>query len=355
MKIALAGLPQSGKTTIFTALTGQKAAAGAMRGKPGETNTAIVKVDDPRVENLSRIYTPEKTVFATVEVTDCAGMSGGENKADLDEAMLKVMKNCHALGIVVRNFTCALRGAPTPAADFGRITETLVFSDLLLADTRLQRMAAMEKKGQKIPQAQTERPALERVRAHLEAGAPLRTLALSAAEQAALQHLQFLTDKPTMIILNSGEDNFGKSAGAFAAIDDSCPVVECAGAFEMELSQLHDAAEAQAFMADMGIAASARERLTRTAYELLGYISFFTVGPDEVRAWNLRRGATALDAAAAIHSDLARGFIRAECFHYDDLMELGSEKVIKERGRLRLEGKTYTVADGDILNIRFNV
>jgi ribosome-binding ATPase YchF (GTP1/OBG family) len=177
---------------------------------------------------------------------------------------------------------------------------------------------------------------------------------LSGEEEKAVRGFQFLTKKPLMVILNSEETNFGKNGSLLIEIEKTQRAIEFAGKFEMELSRLDDE-EAALFMEDMGIPESAYRRLTNLAYEILGYISFFTVGSDEVRAWNVRRGDTALDAAAAIHSDLARGFIRAECFSYEACLQYGSEKSIREKGLFRLEGKEYRVQDGDILNIRFNV
>jgi ribosome-binding ATPase len=170
-----------------------------------------------------------------------------------------------------------------------------------------------------------------------------------------IRGFRFVSKKALMVVLNSDEDRFGKNRDLIREIGENYEVVEFAGKFEMELSLLADEEEARMFMEDMGIEESARRRLTRTAYRILGYISFFTVGTDEVRAWNLRGGDTALEAASTIHSDLARGFIRAECFSYADWAELGSEKALREKGRMRLEGKEYTVRDGDILSIRFNV
>jgi ribosome-binding ATPase YchF (GTP1/OBG family) len=177
---------------------------------------------------------------------------------------------------------------------------------------------------------------------------------LSDEEEKVIRGFQFLSMKPILVVLNSDETRFGKNGGLMCEIEKAFRSIEFAGKFEMELGLLDDEA-AELFMQDMGIKESAYRRLTNLAYEVLGYISFFTVGSDEVRAWNIRKGDRALDAAAAIHSDLARGFIRAECFSYDDCLRYGSEKAIREKGRFHLEGKDYLVQDGDILNIRFNV
>ena len=183
----------------------------------------------------------------------------------------------------------------------------------------------------------------------------VRDLKLAGESEKMIRGFQFLTQKPAMIILNSDENKFGKNQGLLQEIGKKYRVIEFAGKFEMELSQIDDPDETALFLADMGIKESARNRLCTAAYELLGYISFFTVGADEVRAWSLRHGESVLAAAGVIHTDLARGFIRAECFSYDDLIAHGSEKQVSERGLMRLEGRKYVVQDGNVLNIRFNV
>jgi ribosome-binding ATPase YchF (GTP1/OBG family) len=201
-----------------------------------------------------------------------------------------------------------------------------------------------------------EEKLLIRLQAHLEAGHPLRGLDLAGNEEKSVRGFQFLTLKPLMVVLNSAEDNFGQNEAALAELSKRFPTIEYAGSFEMELSHLSDEEEIEAFLADIGITESARLRLTRTAYEILGSISFFTVGKDEVRAWNISQGDKALDAAATIHSDLARGFIRAECFSYDDFLACGGdEKAVKDARKFRLEGRDYVVKDGDMICIRFNV
>ena len=189
----------------------------------------------------------------------------------------------------------------------------------------------------------------------MERDQPIRDLVLDRDEQKVIRGFQFLTQKPLMVILNSDDRVFGTNQDLLAEVEKKHRVIEFAGQFEMELSRLKHDEEAKLFMDDMGIKRSARDRLTQFAYETLGYISFFTVGSDEVRAWNIREGTTTREAAGTIHTDLARGFIRAECFRYDDLVDLGSEKAIRQKGLFRLEGKDYIVQDGNILSIRFAV
>jgi hypothetical protein len=269
-----------------------------------------------------------------------------------------LVKTSDALAIVVRNFSHdvldSTLGPPDPARDAYAVASELILSDLVLVETRLERIEADHKRGKKTPQSQAEQKVLSVLHEALSAERPIREVELTPDQAKLISGFQFLSDKPVMVIVNSDEEHYGQSRGVVEELSKTFTVVEFAGNFEMELAQLEDE-DAAAFMEDLGITESARTRLTTLAYELLGLISFFTVGPDEVRAWTIHQGETAVDAAGTIHSDLARGFIRAECFHYDALMESGSEKAVRSSGQFRLEGKEYKVQDGDILNIRFSV
>jgi len=355
MKIGLIGLPNSGKTTIFNALSRSEAEVTSFADTRAEPNLAVVDVEDDRVDRLSEVYRPRKTVRATVELVDFVGLTEGSAREGLfsGEAMALV-RNADALAMVVRRFTDALADPPTPVQDVAEIDDELVIADMIVAEKRLERIEWGKKRGLQDATAKTEEQALRRMMTHLEEGMPLRLLELSTEEERSVRGFQFLSLKPMIVILNADEETYGKDNALVEHLREHHTVIEFAGNFEMELARM-DADEAAAFMEDLEISESARARLTRLAYETVGNISFFTVGEDEVRAWNIRRGQSALDAAAAIHSDLARGFIRAECFHYDDLAECGNEKTIKEKGRFRLEGKNYEVRDGDILSIRFSV
>jgi hypothetical protein len=355
MKIGLLGLPQSGRTTIFCALTKSEVpVAGHTNGKAGP-NMRVVQVLDERVDRLSELYVPKKTVYATVEFVDFVGSNGTEPKAGpLSNGALGLIKTMDALALVVRNFDDGLSGRPTPLEDLRRVHEELVLSDLIIAENRLDRIQKGYSRGQRTEALQSEEKALIKVLEGLNQNRPIRQVHLTSEEEKATRGFQFLTRKPILVILNSDETTFGKNACLLAEVEHQAKAVEFAGKFEMELCGLSEE-EAALFMEDMGIRESAYRRLITLAYETLGYISFFTVGADEVRAWNVQRGDNALDAAAVIHSDLARGFIRAECFSYDDLLRHGSEKGLRERGLFRLEGRDYPVQDGDILNIRFNV
>ena len=354
MKIGLIGLQGSGKTTVFNALTRSEASTAHSGGK-SEPNVAVVKVLDERVDRLAEIYVPKKTVYATVEFVDFGGISiGGSRESAPAAASMATMRNMDALALVARNFQGAMGEDPAPLEDVRVVGDELLISDMIVAENRLERIEKGYSRGQRTDTLVKEEKILRSIIAHLNENRPIREMELTQQEEKLIRGFQFLTNKPLMAIVNSDEDRFGKSGNLLSEMPKGCRAIEFAGKFEMELSRL-DEEEAALFMEDMGITDSAYSRLTKLAYETLGYISFFTVGSDEVRAWNLRKGDTALDAAATIHSDLARGFIRAECFRYDDLTQFGSEKGIREKGLFRLEGKDYEVKDGDILSIRFNV
>lgn len=355
MKIALLGLPNAGKTTIFNTLTRSEAEVTSYTNAKAEPNLAMVEVGDERVTRLAEMYHPKKTTYATIDLMDFSGFTEGSAREGLfPPELMQLVRNAHALAVVLRNFEDDLGGSPDPVRDFQQLHEELLLSDLMIAETRLERIRHGYKRGIKSNELEREAKVMEKIVDRLNGNAPIRELELSPDDDKAIRGYQFLTQKPLLVILNSDESGFGKNEGVIAELEKSGKVTEFAGHFEMEISRMEDD-EAGLFMEDMGIRESARDRLTQLAYEILGYISFFTVGPDEVRAWNITNGDTAVDAAGSIHSDLARGFIRAECFTYDDLMECRSEKGVKEKGRFRLEGKNYIVRDGDVLNIRFNV
>ncbi|MGA2531495.1 MAG: DUF933 domain-containing protein [Candidatus Aminicenantales bacterium] len=355
MKIGFIGLPKSGKTTLFNALTGSSAAVSAYSAGRVGPNLAAVKVGDERVTELSAIYRPKRIVYPTIDIVDFSGVSEGDARSDaFSGEMMKAVRTCDALAIVLREFGTDLQGEPSPLADLRKIEEELLVADLIIAEKRLERIESGLKKGQATPALRAEEKVVRRVVEALNAGQAVRDLDLDPDAETLIRGFQFLTNKQAVVILNSHEALYGRSGAVIGELSARYGTIEFAGEFEMELSKL-DEESARAFMEDMGIRESARDRLTALAYGALGYISFFTVGDDEVRAWNVRRNATAVEAAAAIHSDLARGFIAAECFAYEDLMAWGSEKAVKEKGKFLLAGKDYNVKDGDILSIRFNI
>jgi GTP-binding protein YchF len=359
MKIGLIGLQKSGKSTIFTALTGIEVEISAYQTGKVEPNLGVVTVADERITKLSEMYQPKKTIYATIEFIDFAGLSGNAKGGEIfSGSSIGLIKNTDALALVVRNFNDdminELMGKPNPLNDIENVESELILSDLIIAEKRLEKIELQKKRGIKTTSLAIEETAIKKIIDHLGNDKPIRTLELTDDEEKEIRGFQFISQKPLMIILNSDEDNFGNNTKLIDEISKKYKVEEFAGKFEMELAAM-DEEDRKAFMEDMNITSSAKDRLTKAAYELLGYISFFTVGKDEVRAWTITNGANAVEAAGKIHTDLARGFIRAETFSYDDLMKYGSEKVLREKGHFRLEGKEYIVKDGDILNIRFSV
>jgi ribosome-binding ATPase len=360
MNIALIGLQKSGKTTIFNALTGLNAQVSEYASSRVEPNRGIVDVPDERVDALSRMYEPKKTIRATVEFVDFAApaRADGEHGVFSGEA-LQLIKTSDVLAVVLRNFPdealSSVYGEPDPPAELDHVMTELLLSDQITVERRLERIESDFKRGKKTPVLAAEQQLFSELLELLSDGHPLRERSFTEEQKKLLSSYQFLTAKQVFAVLNSGDEQYGESSAVIAALEQVCPVLECAGRFEMELSMLDDEEEKREFMADMHIETSATARLAQFAYRTLGYISFFTVGKDEVRAWSIHAGENAVEAAGAIHSDLARGFIRAEVFSCDDLLSCGSEKLVKQAGKFRLEGKTYIVSDGDILNIRFSV
>jgi len=356
MNIGLIGLRNSGKTTIFNALAQSRARISAFANSKSEPNRAMLEVFDARVKALSQMYHPRKTTYAAIELIDFAGLNQGAAREGLfSGSSMGLVKGADALALVVRNFKDGLTHPPAPLQEIEKIEDELLISDLIIAENRLERITKAAQRSKKTNLMEIEEKLLGRIIDHLSGNRAIRDLKLEGESEKMIRGFQFLTQKPIMIIVNSGENNFGKNKDLLKEIGKRYRVIEFSGQFEMELSQLNDQDEIALFMADMGIKESARQRLCTAAYELLGYISFFTVGSDEVRAWSLRQGESVLAAAGTIHSDLARGFIRAECFSYDDLIAQGSEKQVGEKGLLRIEGRNYIVEDGNILNIRFNL
>ncbi len=363
MRIGIIGLPNSGKTTLFNALTGGQVPTATHGGSAFELHTAVAFVPDARVDILTNMYHPKKTIPARVEYADIAGLSGassdGKQNVSIGGELINAIANNDALLHVVRVFKDDTVPHPletlNPARDIATLDAELVFSDLTKIENRLARLEASLKKGKLIStfaDDQKEFEILSKLKPQVDQGLPIRNVELTADEEKRLRGFQFLSSKPVLVVLNLGDD------GDTPTLDyphQKSMVTSARGRLEMDIAQLDSAEDKAMFMAEYNLAELSTSRLIRQSYDLLGKMVFFTVGEDEVRAWEVNRQASALECAGAIHSDLARGFIRAEVVAYDDLIATGSHSAAKAHGKVRLEGKTYSVQDGDILNIRFNV
>jgi hypothetical protein len=345
VKVGLAGFPGAGKSTVFAALTGLAPAAGERRAQIG-----TIKVPDPRVDHLAAIYRPRKTTYAEVTFVDFPPARDPQRRTVLDAEAVAALRDADALVEVVRGFP-DVAGAPArPLEDIDAFEAELALADLAQVERRLERLR--KEKGHEREQA-----LFERLRAALEGGRALRTLGLGPEEQATLAGFAFLSLRPLLVVLNVAEDAAAAplpQAVAARAAAVGAQALVLSARVEAEVAQL-DPADRPAFLADLGLAESARDRFIRASYALLDLISFLTAGEDECRAWPIRRGTVARKAAGRIHSDIERGFIRAEVIAYDDFVRLGSEARCREAGKLRLEGKDYVIQDGDIVHFRFAV
>ncbi|MDK9698563.1 MAG: YchF family ATPase [bacterium] len=354
MQLGLVGLPRVGKTTLFSALVGK--VVDRTYGKR-ETHVAVAKVPDPRLPDFTAIFQPKREIPATVEYVDIAGLEAGAGKAGYDENFLKTLAQTNALVLVLRGFDAEDGAAPDPVKEFVTAEEEFLLNDLGLVERRLSRLEGQIKK-QKSPALEAEFKLMQMCFAVLEQEKPLRTMNIDLENEKLLRGFQFLSYKPLMVVINYGEEYAEKVSGWEAAIrtklTERSTILSLQAEIEAEIAQLEEA-DRTAFLADLGIAEPAAHRVIRECYSLLNLISFFTVGEDECRAWTLTKGTNAVGAAGVIHSDLARGFIRAEVTRGSDMLEHRSLHVLKEKGLSRLEGKEYVVQDGDILVIRFAV
>jgi GTP-binding protein YchF len=361
MRLGIIGLPQSGKTTVFNALTRGHAPTGAMIGGGRfEMHTAVVPVPDPRVDALSALFHPRKTIYAQVTYADIAGIeSNPTTRGELKGPLLAELRQMDGLLHVVRVFEDAAVPHPVgsidPARDAAAMDGELLINDLITVERKLERLQDDVRKGAAKDKAQAQKDIelFQKLHAHLQTDKPLRELSLSPEEERAISGHGLLTVKPMLILWNLSEGQKEPALpGPAGAPRRGYGTAGIQGKLEMEIAQM-PAEEMRAFLADFGIDEPGLNRVIRLSYDLLGLLSFFTVGEDEVRAWTVRRGALAPEAAGAIHTDLQKGFIRAEVVHYDDLTALGGMAEARAKGKLRLEGKEYPVKDGDILNIRF--
>jgi len=352
MRLGIIGLPQSGKTTLFNALTRATQPTG-VAGKI-EVHTAVVEVPDPRVDVLSRMFNPKKTIYAKVTYADIAGLDGSSSKSGISGTLLNQLTQMEGFIHVVRCFeddnVPHPQGSIDPARDLLAMDSEFVLNDLIAVERKLERLAEERKKGGGRDRAIIEREGIlfERMKEALEAETPLRDIEISPEEEKLFSGFGFLSRKPVLVVLNLAE---GQAAPEIPYVHHHSQLVALQGKLEMDIAQL-SSEDAQMFMAEYGIEEPSLNRMIRLSYDLLGLQSFFTVGPDEVRAWTVKRGATAPEAAGEIHTDLQKGFIRAEVITYDDLVSLGGYAEARAKGKLRLEGKEYIVQDGEILNIR---
>jgi GTP-binding protein YchF len=363
MKLGIIGLPSSGKTTIFNALTLGNAPTGQSMGGRFDVLTAVVDVRDPRVDVLSRMFTPKKTTYARITYSDVAGLHKSEDDAgsSLSPQLLNHLSGLEGFVHVVRAFENASvphpDGSVDAARDLAALDTEFLLNDLGIVERRVEKLQEGLKKGASKDKtaALAELALFERMNETLTAGHPLRVLDLTDEQLKGLRGYGLLTLKPKIVLINIGDDQ-GETALTYN--QPGVMLAHIRGRLEMELAQLSAAGDAETlelFMGEYGVEELSLDRVIHLSYDLMGLQSFFTVGEDEVRAWEVRRGANAVDAAGTIHTDLAKGFIRAEVVHYDDLAALGGLAAARTAGKLRQEGKTYVVQDGDVINIKFNL
>lgn len=352
------GFPSAGKTTLFQLMTSVKETV-AGHGK-AEVQVGIAKVPDERLDRLTALFNPKKHVPATVEFTDIAGATGSAQSL----VDVTAYRNADALLHVVRAFRDPSVASPhdtiNPARDVQAMEHELILADLGIAERRLERLAKDLKKGKNV-ELERERDVLTVCRTTLEEGKPLRTLNLGSDDLKRLRGFQFLSAKPLLVVINLDEADLTAAGGSGAAIERlglssvgahaNTRIVGVCAKIELEIAQL-DPSDAKSFLADLGLTESGLDRVIRASYDLLGYISFFTVGEDENRAWSIPRGTHAQLAAGEIHSDIQRGFIRAEVVSCGPLLQRGSLAACRENAEIRLEGKEYIVQDGDVINFR---
>lgn len=366
MQIAIVGLAGSGKTTVFNTLTRGHAETGGYGGVT--LNVGVVKVPDERLDRLAVIFKPKKIIQADVTYVDLPApppsTAGHVGTEELPADHLARLRDSDALLHVVRAFEDPSNPHPEGSVDAARDVERLdlefILADLSMTERRLERLQGSGRHGTPAEReaAEREEVVLRRIHEGLEAGKPIRDIDLDLDEEKAIRGFRFLTQKPVLVLLNVGEgdlagadDLVGRVAAGYQ--HQHALIAALSAKIEMELGEL-EPDEAAVFMEELGIATSGLDRVIALSYQLLGLISFLTAGPDEVRAWPIRDGSNAVDAAGAIHTDLAKGFIRAETVAYEDLLKLGSMAEARKAGRLRSEGKTYKVNDGDVLEILFS-
>lgn len=358
MQIGLVGTPYSGKTTLFNLLTGNNQATGF--NEAGEIYVGSAVVPDPRIGFLSNLYKPKRTTYARIDFKDIPGVKMDDNRARASQ-LLNEVRSSDMLVQVVRAFssdqTDALVGSSQPYNELVNYATELILADIDALEKRIERIDDMKKINN---DSLEQQKLLRKLLSALEEEIFIGTLDLTDSEKELLRGQSFLSEKPMLIVINIDEDQLHsgdypqKSKVCQYAAEKGIPLVEVCAKTEMEINQL-EPDEQREFLDELGLTESSLGRLARTAYELLHLNSFFTVGEDEVRAWTVNQDTSARKAAGKIHSDIERGFIRAEVFHYNYLYELGSTVKVREAGQFRLEGKEYKVIDGDVISFRFNV
>ena len=361
LQCGIVGLPNVGKSTLFNALTKAGIAAENYPFCTIEPNVGVVEVPDPRLARLAAIAKPEKVVPAIVEFVDIAGLVAGASKGEgLGNQFLANIRETHAIANVVRCFSddnvIHVAGKVDPVSDIEVIHTELALADMATVDRTRERNLGSARSGNK--EAGKLVAVLEKIHESLDGLHPVRALGLGAEEMALIQPLQLLTAKPTLYIANVDEKGFENNplldrVQQYAA-KEGAPVVAICAKLESEIADM-EGEDKQMFLAEIGLTEPGLDRLVRATFSLLGLQTYFTAGPKEVRAWTVRKGATAPQAAGVIHTDFEKGFIRAEVINYEDYVRLNGEQGAKEAGKMRLEGKDYIVQDGDVMHFRFNV
>jgi len=349
MKVGLVGFCGVGKTTIFSTLTGIRAPVGFQHGQADKPNLGVIKVPDPRLDALAKFYNTRKVTPAEVRFVDLPGR-GGAARTALDPGVVAQMRDVDAFALVVRGFEDAAGEAAAPTRELRAFLDELALADLAVVEKRLERV-----KKEKAPEREVN--LLRKCHEALDGGQQLRHVGLRADEENVLAHFAFVSLKPLLVVLNVAEADIGRGLPAdfqqAAAAEHAVAMAIC-GQVEMEVEELPEQ-ERSEYLRELGIGEPARERFIQGSYELLKLISFLTHNQEEVRAWPIRIGTTAVEAAGKVHTDMERGFIRAEVIHFEDLISCGSEARCRELGKLRVEGRDYVVRDGDVIHFRFNV